>query len=174
MCSSRYHIPLRVSVKNIPRVIGANEWNIFQHSKRNFESPSGQLYKHKWNSNWKPFNFRCERRNLSCHRSDVIFNLRIEDNTLFSLVKISCFRATVHLTFHWCLYDLFLRRNYRFCREHCGDYSSDDSENKIIKLSLTKDEWVPKLRYYWGVMLMTSEGLFFTTPLSSLRSLFSG
>ena len=55
-----------------------------------------------------------------------------------------------------------------------SDYSFEDSENEIIKLSLTNDEWTPKLRYYWGVMLMTSKGVFFTTPLSSLRSLFSG
>ena len=49
----------------------ANEWNIFQHEKRNFVSPSGHvmislLCKHQWNA--KPFHlnifFCCERRDL--------------------------------------------------------------------------------------------------------------
>ena len=59
MAARRYEISLRV-LKNISRVSAANEWNIFQHSKRNFVSPSGHvmfylLYKHQWNA--KPFHF---------------------------------------------------------------------------------------------------------------------
>ena len=59
MAARRYEISLRV-LKNISRVSAANEWNIFQHEKRNFVSPSGHvmfylLYKHQWNA--KPFHF---------------------------------------------------------------------------------------------------------------------
>ena len=39
----KYQIPLRMSVKNISRVSGANEWNKFLHSRRNLFSPSGQV-----------------------------------------------------------------------------------------------------------------------------------
>ena len=31
-----------------------------------------------------------------------------EDNMLFSLVKISSFRAKAHLVFHWCLYNKYV------------------------------------------------------------------
>ena len=48
--------------KNISRV---NEWNILQHKKRNFVSPSGHemfclFYKHQWNT--KPFRFLSPRK----------------------------------------------------------------------------------------------------------------
>ena len=109
MAARRYEISLRV-LTNISRVSAANEWNIFQHEKRNFVSPSGHvmfylLYKHQWNA--KPFNFNIlllRRRDVSCsHSNRVIFTC--EDNMLFSRVKISCFRAKAHLVFHWCLYN---------------------------------------------------------------------
>ena len=54
--------------------------------------------------NTKLFNFCCERRDLLCSRSNGdIFTC--EDNTLFSRVKISCFRGKAHLVFHCCLYN---------------------------------------------------------------------
>ena len=47
--------------------------------------------------------FSCERRDLVCsHNNGDIFTC--ENNMLFSLVQISCFRAKDHLVFHWCLY----------------------------------------------------------------------
>ena len=42
MAARRYEISLRV-LKNISRVSAANEWNIFQHEKRNFVSPSDHV-----------------------------------------------------------------------------------------------------------------------------------
>ena len=46
----------------------------------------------------------CERCDLSCsHSKGDIFTY--ENNMLFSRLKISCFRATAHLVFHWCLYN---------------------------------------------------------------------
>ena len=42
MAARRYEISLRV-LKNISRVSAANEWNIFQHEKRNFASPSDHV-----------------------------------------------------------------------------------------------------------------------------------
>ena len=42
MAAWRYKISLRV-LKNISRVSAVNEWNIFQHSKRNFVSPRGHV-----------------------------------------------------------------------------------------------------------------------------------
>ena len=65
------------------------------------------------------------------------------------------FSRDAHLIFHWCLYDLFPEtassaENVVFKMTIIiivfnnaimfSDYSSDDSENEIIKLSLTKDE----------------------------------
>ena len=48
--------------------------------------------------------FWYESRDLSCsHSNGDIFTC--EDNMLFSLVKISSFRAKAHLVFHWCLYN---------------------------------------------------------------------
>ena len=79
MAERRYEISLRV-LKNISRVSAANEWNIFQHSKK------------------------YERRDLLCsHSKGDIFTC--EDNMLFSHVKISSFCAKAHLVFHWCLYN---------------------------------------------------------------------
>ena len=40
MAAQGYEISLRV-LKNISRVSAANKWNIFQHEKRTFVSPSG-------------------------------------------------------------------------------------------------------------------------------------
>ena len=42
MAARRYEIYLRV-LKNISRVSAANEWNIFQHEKKNFVSPSDHV-----------------------------------------------------------------------------------------------------------------------------------
>ena len=42
MAAQRYEICLRV-LKNISRVSAGNEWNIFQHEKRNFVSPSDHV-----------------------------------------------------------------------------------------------------------------------------------
>ena len=45
------------------------------------------LYKHQWNTKFKSFKFRCERRDLSCnHSNGDLFNA--EDNMLFSLVNV--------------------------------------------------------------------------------------
>ena len=57
MAMWRYKISLRV-LKIISLIRCIHSWNTFQHSKRNFVSPSGHvmfylLYKHQWNS--KPF-----------------------------------------------------------------------------------------------------------------------
>ena len=59
MAARRYEISLRV-LKNILRVSAVNEWNFFQHEKRNFVSPSSHvmfflLYEHQWNI--KSFHF---------------------------------------------------------------------------------------------------------------------
>ena len=130
MAARRYEISLRV-LTNISRVSAANEWNIFQHEKRNFVSPSGHvmfylLYKHQWNA--KPFNFNIlllRRRDVSCsHSNRVIFTC--EDNMLFSRVKISCFRAKAHLVFHWCLYNK---------KEYC---MSNSSHWRLISLNISE------------------------------------
>ena len=42
MAAWRYKISLQV-LKNISGVRAVNEWNIFQHSKRNFVSPRGHV-----------------------------------------------------------------------------------------------------------------------------------
>ena len=42
MAAQRCEISLRV-LKNISRVSAANKWNIFQHEKRTFVSPSGHV-----------------------------------------------------------------------------------------------------------------------------------
>ena len=42
MATSRYEISLLV-LKNISQVIAVNEWNIFQHLRRNFVSPRGRV-----------------------------------------------------------------------------------------------------------------------------------
>ena len=62
MAARRYEISLRVIYhsSNISLVRCAHSWNIFQHEKRNFVSPSGHvmfylLYKHQWTT--KPFHF---------------------------------------------------------------------------------------------------------------------
>ena len=109
MAARRYEISLRVGV--------ANEWNIFQHEERNFESPSDHvmfflLYKHQWNT--KPhftlIAFYCERCNLSCsHSNGDLFTC--EDNVLFSRVKI--------LLTGW---ESFHQRNNSF-REHNSLFS---------------------------------------------------
>ena len=61
---------------------------------------------HSFSTNEIPnhFTFRWKRRDLLCnHSNSDIFTC--EENMLFSRVKISCFRATAHLVFHWCLYN---------------------------------------------------------------------
>ena len=104
----------------------------------------------------KPFNFRCERYNLLCYRSNVIFICQLKITRHFHLqLRRYHFSRDVHLIFHWCLYDLFpetassaenvvlkmtiilmvIRNVMMF-----SDYSFEDSENEIIKLSLTNDE----------------------------------
>ena len=48
--------------------------------------------------------FCCERGHLLCnHSNGDLFTC--ENNMLFSLVKMSCFRAKAPLVFHWCLYN---------------------------------------------------------------------
>ena len=57
--------------------------------------------------------FWCERRDLLCsHSSGVIFTC--EDNMLFSLEKISSFRAKAHLVFQWCLYNKLFSARYLY------------------------------------------------------------
>ena len=73
----------------ISQVSVANKWNIFQHEKRNFVSPSG-------------------------HKHPTFFTLLVFAvkgaiySMLFSHVKIPCFRAKAHLVFYWCLYNKML------------------------------------------------------------------
>ena len=91
MAARRYEISLRV-LKNISRVSAANEWNIFQHKKRNFVSPSGHvmfylLYKHQWNAN---------------HFTLTFFPVTIA-TVMFSHVKITCY-------FHMWRYHVFARK----------------------------------------------------------------
>ena len=109
MAVQRYEISLRV-LKNISWVSAANEWNFFQHEKRNFVSPRGHvmfylLYKHQEIPNhFTLIVFWCERHDLLCsHSNGDIFTC--EDNMLFSHVKISSFCAKAHLVFNWCLYN---------------------------------------------------------------------
>ena len=80
----------------------------FQHEKRNFVSPSGHvMFFYYINTNEIPNHFTlivfwCEGCHLSCsHSNGDIFTC--EDNTLFSHLKISSFRAKAHPVFHWCL-----------------------------------------------------------------------
>ena len=55
----------------------------------------------------------CERCDLSCsHSKGDIFTC--ENNMLFSCLKISCFRATAHLVFHWCLCNKVCYFNWRY------------------------------------------------------------
>ena len=72
----------------------------FQHEKRNFVSPSGHvmfylLYKHQWNT--KLFHFN----SFLVWKEGFI----MQDNMLFSHVKIPSFHAKAHLVLHWCLYN---------------------------------------------------------------------
>ena len=70
--------------------------NIFQNSKKNFESPSGHVMfyirnKHKGNN--KPFKFHWERYDLVCnHSNSDIF--ACEDNLLFSQVKMFSLKSS--------------------------------------------------------------------------------
>ena len=82
----------------------ASEWNILEHKKGNFVSPSRHvmfylLHKHQWNT--KPFYFCCKRRDLSRGRSNG--DLFTYEETSYLPVKISCFRAKAHLVFNWWL-----------------------------------------------------------------------
>ena len=75
MVAQRYEISLRV-LKNISRVSAVNKWNIFQHEKRTFVSPSSHvifylLYKHQWIT--KPFPEMPTSRDLKS--GDSIFHL---------------------------------------------------------------------------------------------------
>ena len=79
MAARRYEISLRV-LNNISRVSAANKWNIF--STREEKRPCNVLF--------------------------IIYYFACEDNMLFSLVKISRFRAKAHLVFHWCLYKKYV------------------------------------------------------------------
>ena len=139
MAARRYEIYLR-ELKNISRVSAANEWNIFQHEKRNFVSPSGHvmfylLYKHQWNA--KPFHFNiffgCERRDVSCSQSNRDL-FTCEDNMLFSHVKISCFRAKAYLVFHWYLYNKY-RNPLQSTSSVLLDFQSFTRNRFVSKLS---------------------------------------
>ena len=100
MAARRYEISLRV-LKNISRVSAANEWNIFQHEKRNFVSPSGHvmfylLYKHQWNAKLFHFNI-----NFFCCEG-AMYHVAIA-TVIFSHVKITCY-------FHMWRYHVFARK----------------------------------------------------------------
>ena len=119
----RYEISLWV-LKNISRVSGANEWNIFQH---------------EWNT--KPFYFRCERRNFLCsHSNGVIFTC--ENNMLSSRVKISRFPAKAHLVFHCCLYN---KEFYLIwdVDAHKNQFQLTFSQAKTLKCSKILMEFIP-------------------------------
>ena len=85
MAMRRYEVSLQ-AFKNISCVSTANEWNIFQHEKRNFVSLSSHLmldvyyHKHQWNT--KPFHFN----NFCCERRDLAIATLI-----FSCMKITCY-----------------------------------------------------------------------------------
>ena len=77
-----------------------HEWNIFQHEKRNFVSPSGHvmfylLYKHQWNA--KPFHF-----NIFFCCEGAMYHVAIA-TVIFSHVKITCY-------FHMWRYHVFARK----------------------------------------------------------------
>ena len=93
---------------------GMSEILFFQLLKRNFVSSSSKarfylLYKHWWNT--KPFTFavKCTIYMYYVTKVMVIFS-HYEDDTLFSRVRTSYFRAKAHLLhiFHWCLYKINL------------------------------------------------------------------
>ena len=70
----RYEISLWV-VNDILRVGAVNEWNIFQHEKRNFVSPSNHVVHYYVNTNEIPNHFTSiafchERCNLLCSHSN--------------------------------------------------------------------------------------------------------
>ena len=71
MAAQRYKISLWV-LNNISLVRAANEWNIFQYSKRNFVSPSNYVCNVLliYSTNTNKIVFCSERRDLSCsHRN---------------------------------------------------------------------------------------------------------
>ena len=76
---------------------------IFFNTRREISlSPSGHvmcylLYEHQWNT--KTFHF-----NSFFVVKGKIYYLPIA-TAIFSCVKITCFRAKVHMVFHWCLYN---------------------------------------------------------------------
>ena len=101
---------------NIDRGYCAHPWNIFQHSRGNFVSPSGHvmfylLLKNQWNT--KPFRlnsffFAVKSAIYYVAIATEIFHewvRQILKIMLFSYVTMSCFRANAHLVFHWCLYN---------------------------------------------------------------------
>ena len=70
--------------------------------------------------------FWCERRDLLCiHSNSDIFTC--EDNTLFSHVKISSFRAKAHLVFHWCLYNNIIYL-FIYCRKRLDSLTPLESK----------------------------------------------
>ena len=122
MPARRYEISLGV-LKNIARVS--------VHSKRNFASPRGHamfylLYKHRWNTKYFFFAVKGAINNIAIAIIMVIF----------SHVEISCFRAKVHLVFHWCLHNKSIFLN------SCSSYFTlQHTLHQSIKLSHTK-RWI--------------------------------
>lgn len=101
------HISVNVSVviNHLTREI--KKMYIFFNTRREF--PYRQ-----WNT--KPFHFRCQRRPLSCFRSNGDL-LTCEDNLLLSRVKRTCyfrvlkyqiFARKARLVFYWCSYNNLL------------------------------------------------------------------
>ena len=86
-----------LGLRSNSRVSAANEWNIFQHEKRNCISPSGHvmfclLYKHQWNV--KPI------------AKGAIYHVTIAA-VIFPRVKITCY-------FHLWRYHVFARKLTRY------------------------------------------------------------
>ena len=82
--------------KKISRLSPANEWsNIFQNTFGKYLKIYYIISK---------IVFCCERGDLLCsHSNGDLFTC--ENIMLFSLTKMSCFRAKAPLVFHWCLYN---------------------------------------------------------------------
>ena len=161
MAARRYEISLRV-LKNISRVSAANEWNIFQHEKRNFVSPSDHvifylLYKHQWNA--KPFYL-----NSFFGLKGAVYYEAIA-TVIFSHLKITCY-------LHMWRYHIFVQKlTWYFIGVYiikwCTWYkqSSPDFKDIVFKKSL-HPIFVKGLTHHFGPKIKQFLSLHFSLKCS--------
>ena len=76
-------------------------WNIFQHEKRKFVSPSGHEMVFCVNTNETPNNFY----NYLFFSAKGAICYAIKETVIFWRVRTSFFLANSHLVFHWCVHN---------------------------------------------------------------------